>query len=155
MYQTETISLVINWSSSGLRDITAKCQDCLFIYLSPRLLSAAVDFGAEPFVLWSNKEEYWFIGVRQLPFASSSTLFRFTIWSPGERSLLFTDAERRALCCCTARVGRDTETAMPRQTCGLFEKRSWMRFCYTLCKNVSSAIKNWKRPIKKENSNSS
>lgn len=86
---------------------------CLFIYFfsSRRLLCGAVDLGAEPFVLWSNKEEYWFIGVRQLPFAScSSLLFRFTIWSPG-RKVCFTDAERTALCCCTVHVSNDTQTS--------------------------------------------
>lgn len=61
----------------------------IYLFLSRRLLGGAVDLGAEPFVLWSNKEEYWFIGVRQLPFASSSSpLLRFTIWFPWEKSLL-------------------------------------------------------------------
>lgn len=35
------------------------------------ILSSVIDLGAKPFVLWSNKTEYWFIGGRQLYFASS------------------------------------------------------------------------------------
>ncbi len=67
----------------------------LFIFFSYwRLLSGAIDLCAEPFVLWSNKGPYWFIGGRQLPFASSSySLFRSTVGSPGRKSLVCMEAE--------------------------------------------------------------
>lgn len=66
----------------------------LFIYIFFsywRLLSGAIDLGAAPFVLWSNKAAYWFIGGRQLPFASPScSPFRFTVGSPERKSLVYT-----------------------------------------------------------------
>lgn len=85
----------------------------LFIYFLIGGSSAVRSMCAEPFVLWSNKEGYWFIGDRQLPFASSSSpLFRFTVWSPGKKSLV-TEAERSALCYSSTHVYIDTETDMP------------------------------------------
>lgn len=70
----------------------------IFLFSYQRLCSGAIDLGAEPFVLWSNKAAYWFIGGRQLPFASSSSSsscsrFRSTAGSPGRKSFVCMEAE--------------------------------------------------------------
>lgn len=48
------------------------------VFLKSEILSADIDLSADPFVPWSNKEAYWFIGGRHVPFAScSSVLFHY------------------------------------------------------------------------------
>lgn len=86
--------LMLIWSWGWSSQMPAEFY--LFIYFFPywRLLSSVIDLGAEPFVLWSNKAAYWFIGGRQLPFAfSSCSVFHSPVGSPERKSLFCTKAE--------------------------------------------------------------
>lgn len=102
MYQAETISLVINWSSSGHGDITAKCQDYLFIYLFIFLLggSSAVRSISVQSLLFSEViKKSIDLSVSDSYLLPSPLVLCFVLPSgpPGERKVCFADAERLAL----------------------------------------------------------
>lgn len=102
MYQAETISLVINWSSSGRGDITAKCQDYLFIYLFIFLLggSSAVRSISVQSLLFSEViKKSIDLSVSDSYLLPSPLVLCFVLPSgpPGERKVCFADAERLAL----------------------------------------------------------
>lgn len=108
----------------------------LFIFFSYwRLLSGAIDLCAEPFVLWSNKGAYWFIGGRQLPFASSScSLFHSVVRSPGRKSLVCSETEAlhfvtaRCTSILTLRFKRAVETQCQKYRLGQMDFLVWNGF---------------------------